>query len=116
MRIYGGCCTKSYRLIQICCNSRTLRYGIDLLGYRYDGNAAEMIRRFLAKVNAPVCVAGSIDSYERLGEVKAMAPWAFTIGGAFFEGKFLDGHEAKEDYMTHFCEQINRVCNFMERG
>lgn len=91
-------------------------YGIDLLGYRYDGDALEMIRQFLAKVNAPVCVAGSIDSYERLGEVKAMAPWAFTIGSAFFEGKFLDGQETKEDYMTHFCEQINRVCDFMECG
>lgn len=91
-------------------------YGIDLLGYRYDGDAPEMIRQFLAKVNASVCVAGSIDSYERLGEVKAMAPWAFTIGSAFFEGKFLDGQETKEDYMTHFCEQINRVYDFMERG
>ena len=71
-------------------------YGIDLLGYRYDGDAHEMIRQFLAKVNASVC--------------------AFTIGSAFFEGKFLDGQETKEDYMTHFCEQINRVCDFMERG
>lgn len=91
-------------------------YGIDLLGYRYDGDAPEMIRQFLAKMNAPVCVAGSIDSYKRLDEIKAMAPWAFTIGSAFFEGRFLDGQEDKEDCMTRFCEQINCVCDYMERG
>ena len=29
-------------------------YGIDLLGYRYTGNALELNRRFVAEVNAPV--------------------------------------------------------------
>lgn len=58
-------------------------YGIDLLGYRYTGDATRLNREFVANVNAPVCIAGSVNSYERLTELKSIAPWAFTIGGAF---------------------------------
>lgn len=58
-------------------------YGIDLLGYRYTGDATRLNREFVASVNAPVCIAGSVNSYERLTELKSIAPWAFTIGGAF---------------------------------
>lgn len=80
-------------------------YGIDLLGYRYTGDATRLNREFVANVNAPVCIAGSVNSYERLTELKSIAPWAFTIGGAFFENKF-DGT---------FQEQINKVCESVNR-
>ena len=80
-------------------------YGIDLLGYRYTGDATRLNREFVANVNAPVCIAGSVNSYERLTELKSIAPWAFTIGGAFFENKF-DGS---------FQEQINKVCEYVNR-
>ena len=80
-------------------------YGIDLLGYRYTGDATRLNREFVASVNAPVCIAGSVNSYERLTELKSIAPWAFTIGGAFFENKF-DGT---------FQEQINKVCEYVNR-
>lgn len=80
-------------------------YGIDLLGYRYTGNAAELNKRFVTEVNAPVCLAGSINGYERLDEVKDANPWAFTIGGAFFENKF-DGS---------FPEQIDKVCDYIRK-
>lgn len=63
-------------------------WGIDLLGYRYTGDAAELNRMVIAEVDAPVCLAGSVNSFSRLDEVKKASPWAFTIGGAFFEGKF----------------------------
>ena len=79
-------------------------YGIDLLGYRYTGDAALLNREFVKNVEVPVCIAGSINSYERLQEIKAVSPWAFTIGGAFFENKF--GGTMKE--------QIDKVCNFMK--
>lgn len=78
-------------------------YGIDLLGYRYTGDATALIKAFVSQVNAPVCVAGSIDSYKRLDEVKEAAPWSFTIGSAFFDGKFGGS----------FCEQIDKVCEYM---
>lgn len=69
-------------------------YGFDLLGYRYTGDPVELITEFVSKIDVPVCVAGSIDSYERLDLIKSLSPWAFTIGGAFFENKF--GGDFKE--------------------
>lgn len=78
-------------------------YGIDLLGYRYNGDASKLIERFVNEVDAPVCVAGSVNSYERLDEIKKISPWSFTIGSAFFEKVF------GED----FAEQINTVCDYM---
>lgn len=79
-------------------------YGFDLLGYRFVGNATELNKKFVSQVNAPVCIAGSINNYKRLDELKDANPWAFTIGGAFFENKF--GND--------FNEQINKVCEYME--
>ena len=78
-------------------------YGFDLLGYRYAGNQGALIEEFISQVDAPVCVAGSIDSYEKLDEVQDAGPWAFTIGGAFFENKFGGTHS----------EQINKVCEYV---
>ena len=79
-------------------------YGIDLLGYRYTGDAALLNRNFVKNMKVPVCIAGSVNSYERLQEIKDVSPWAFTIGGAFFENKF-DGTMK---------EQIDKVYNFMK--
>lgn len=79
-------------------------YGFDLLGYRYVGNAVELNKKFVEEIEVPVCLAGSINSYVRLDEVKNVKPWAFTIGSAFFENKF-DGT---------FKEQINKVYEYIE--
>lgn len=80
-------------------------YGIDLLGYRYiSGNPIELNKKIVEKINAPVCIAGSINSYQRLDEIKEANPWSFTIGGAFFENKFGEDFE----------KQINNVCNYIE--
>ena len=78
-------------------------YGFDLLGYRYTGNANKLIDEFVEKVDAPVCVAGSINSLARLADIKNTEAWAFTIGGAFFENKF-DGS---------FDEQVRKVDQYM---
>ncbi len=78
-------------------------YGFDLLGYRYTGNAKRLNEIFVSEVEAPVCIAGSVDGYEKLDELKNTNPWAFTIGSAFFENKF-DGT---------FEEQINKVCRYV---
>lgn len=45
-------------------------YGIDLLGYRYEGNPEELNEKIVSNVNAPVCIAGSINSYEQLDKIK----------------------------------------------
>ena len=79
-------------------------YGIDLLGYRYTGDAVKLNKEIVEKVKGPVCIAGSINSYKRLDEIKDANPWAFTIGGAFFENKFEDT----------FSNQIDKVCNYIK--
>ena len=79
-------------------------YGIDLLGYRYSEDPVELNKKFVSEINAPVCIAGSINSYKRLDELKETSPWAYTIGSAFFENKFGGT----------FSEQINKVCEYME--
>lgn len=79
-------------------------YGIDLLGYRYTGDPFELNRRIVSEVNTNVCIAGSIDSFKRLDEIKSISPRAFTIGSAFFDNKF-DGS---------FAEQIDKVCEYIE--
>lgn len=79
-------------------------YGINLLGYRYTGDAVKLNKEIISKIKAPVCLAGSIDSFERLDEVKLANPKYFTIGTAFFDHKFGDSFE----------EQINKVYDYME--
>lgn len=79
-------------------------FGFDLLGYRYTGDKTDLIRRFVAAVDAPVCVAGSVDSYQRLDEIKSIGPWAFTIGSAFFQQKFG----------PDFAGQIETVCRYLD--
>ena len=81
-------------------------YGIDLLGYRYTGDAVELNQRFVNAMHGmgvPVCIAGSVDSYQRLDELKAIQADYFTIGGAFFEHRFGDS----------FTEQVNAVYDYM---
>ena len=80
-------------------------YGIDLLGYRYTGNAYKLIDKFVASVDTPVCVAGSINSYDRLDEIKKIHPASFTIGSAFFNNCFG----------SDFSRQIDKVCEYMEQ-
>lgn len=80
-------------------------YGIDLLGYRYVGDAVKLNKEFVKGVHGPVCLAGSVDSYKRLDEVKDANSWTFTIGSAFFNNKF-DGT---------FKEQIDKVVDYMNK-
>lgn len=62
--------------------------GINLLAYRYNGDVEKLIEKVSA-VGLPMIVAGSIDSYERVRKMKDMDIWAFTIGGAIFDKKFV---------------------------
>lgn len=62
--------------------------GIDLLTYRYTGDAAKLLREVVKSTNLRVVSAGSIDSYERIDQVNGAGAWAFTMGTALFEKKF----------------------------
>lgn len=78
-------------------------YGVDLLGYRYQGDPLQLSKDLVEQAQTRVCLAGSIDSYRRLDQVLQIAPKYFTIGGAFFDHKFGPS----------FPEEINRVCNYI---
>lgn len=79
--------------------------GIDLLGYRFEGDPVKLNKTLVEALDVPVCLAGSIDSFQRLDEVKEAAPWSFTIGSAFFDNKFPGDFPA----------QIKAVCDYMEQ-
>ena len=80
-------------------------YGIDLLGYRYTADADALIERFVKKITAPVCLAGSINSFARLDTVKRIAPWSFTIGSAFFEHAFGSDIPAQIETVVQYINQ-----------
>jgi hypothetical protein len=83
-------------------------HGIDLLGYRFVGDAPALNRRFVKAMGSlPVCIAGSINDFARLDEVIACKADSFTIGGAFFEEKFGKGKT--------FGEQIDIVVDYVNR-
>lgn len=78
--------------------------GIDLLGYRYVGDAPLLNKTLVEAVDAPVCIAGSIDSDRRLDEVADTGAWGFTIGSAFFDAKFPGDLPAQ---INHVCTRLN---------
>lgn len=67
--------------------------GFDLLAYRYKypDKVNELVLAVKDAVNVPVVSAGSINSFDRLQETIDQGVWGFTIGGAFFEKKFVPG-------------------------
>ena len=80
-------------------------YGVDLLGYRYQGDAEKLSRELVKGLNAPVCIAGSINSFQRLDRIQEISPAFYTIGGAFFDRCFGD----------EICDQIHFVCRYMQK-
>jgi len=70
--------------------------GINLLAYRYDGDTRRLIESVQAATKLPTIVAGNVDSYDRIKEMKELGVWAFTIGGAIIEKKFLPGKDEPE--------------------
>ena len=82
--------------------------GIDLLGYRYRGDAERLNATVVESLAAPVCIAGSIDSYERLQHIATIRPAYFTIGSAFFQHRFGDTITRQIDKVV---TTISSFCN-----
>lgn len=80
-------------------------YGVNFLGYRHKNTSDEFIGNILQKLKTNICVAGSIDSFEKLDELIKYSPWGFTIGNAFFANKFGLG----------FSQQIERVYSYIDK-
>lgn len=81
--------------------------GMDLLSYRYVGDAPALLRAVVAATRLPIVSAGSIESYKRLEEVRDSGAWGFTIGSALFDKKFVPNGSFKENILA--------VCDWLER-
>ena len=74
--------------------------GFDLLTYRYTGDAVSLLTEVVKVTNGlPVVSAGSVDSFDRIAEIRDTGAWAFTIGSAFFEKKFSARGSFEENMM-----------------
>ncbi|MCI0519400.1 MAG: hypothetical protein L0Z70_03995 [Chloroflexi bacterium] len=81
--------------------------GMDLLSYRYIGDARRLLAEVVKATRVPIVSAGSIDSYRRLAEVWETGAWGFTIGSALFDKKFAPDGSFKENVLA--------VCNWLEQ-
>ena len=75
-------------------------HGLDLLTYRYNGEAARLLKEVVEATNVPVVSAGSIASFERINEVWEAGAWGFTIGSAFFDKKFVPDGSFEENVLA----------------
>ena len=66
-------------------------WGLDLLAYRFAGDADTLMREAIAAVDVPVIVAGSVADTDRIAAIAAAGAWGFTVGSAAFEGRFVPG-------------------------
>jgi hypothetical protein len=74
--------------------------GMDLLTYRYTGDAPELLQEVVKATRVPLVSAGSIDSFDRIAEVRDTGAWGFTIGTAFFEKKFIPDGSFEQNMMA----------------
>jgi tryptophan synthase alpha subunit len=81
--------------------------GMDLLSYRYVGDAPRLLSEVVKATHIPIVSAGSIESYKRLAEVWKAGAWGFTIGSAFFDKRFVPNGS--------FLDNIMAVCNWLEK-
>jgi putative N-acetylmannosamine-6-phosphate epimerase len=80
--------------------------GLDLLTYRYTGDASTLLNQVVKSTKIPIVSAGSIASFDRISEVWSSGAWGFTIGSAFFEKQFVaDGS---------FEDNVLAVCNWLQ--
>ncbi len=71
-------------------------HGINLLLYRYTGDVNLLLDRAIETLKIPLIVAGSIDNFEKIDQMKRKNVWAFTIGGAILEKKFAPEKNIKQ--------------------
>jgi len=63
--------------------------GIDLLAYRYEGDAEELLDAVIHAVEIPVIAAGSVNSLERVRRVIRSGAAGFTIGTAILDCRIV---------------------------
>ena len=63
-------------------------HGLDLLAYRFRGDAPELMRSVCDASRGPVIMAGSIDREERVHAIAEAGAAGFTVGTAAFSDQF----------------------------
>jgi len=81
--------------------------GMDLLSYRFIGDARRLLSEVVKATKVPIVSAGSIDSYRRVAEVWMAGAWGFTIGSALFDKKFVPNGTFKENIIA--------VCDWLDK-
>ncbi len=71
-------------------------HGLDLLAYRWSGDVPALVRAVVAASSGPVIAAGSVDSAARITALAEAGAWAYTIGGAIFDGQLPAGPSVRE--------------------
>jgi len=93
--IVGHPCLLRGSIERICDDARRAEAagvdGINLLAYRYDGDVPELVRAVSEATSLPLICAGSVDSIERIEELRDLGVWAFTIGTAALDGVIVEG-------------------------
>jgi len=75
-------------------------HGLDLLTYRYTGDAPRLLNQVVQATRIPIVSAGSIATFERISEVRDSGAWGFTIGSAFFESQFVPESSFEENVLA----------------
>jgi len=83
-------------------------HGLDLLTYRYNGEAGRLLKLVVEATKIPIVSAGSIASFERITEVWDSGAWGFTIGSAFFERQFVPDGSFEENVLA-VCDWLGHV-------
>lgn len=80
-------------------------FGVDFLAYRHTKNAKTILDQVLTSNNKTnICIAGSVDSFKKLDQIKKLNASFFTIGSAFFNKRFGNS----------IPEQIEKVINYIK--
>jgi hypothetical protein len=82
--------------------------GMDLLSYRYVGDARQLLTEVVKATSVPIVSAGSINSFKRIAEVWHAGAWGFTIGSALFDKKFAPDGSFKENTIA-VCEWLAKT-------
>ena len=73
--------------------------GINLLLYRYTEDQKRLLEE-TKKLKVPLIVAGNVVNFDQIKELKQHGIWAFTIGGAILEKRFVKDGSNREQILA----------------
>jgi hypothetical protein len=74
--------------------------GTTLLLYRYTGDVDFLLGKTVETLKTPLIVAGGVDDFDKIDQLKQRNIWAFTIGRAIFDNRFAPEEEGVRGQVT----------------